>query len=187
MTDKTYRKLSELTSEELDTLYQHNQDFQSKVWESVYEQNMFWQEQEYKNLFGLEDMRTTKVVAIHDHYSSFYLTLKDPINLVCVVSPDYLCEKGQPYWAECDKLEKQWSEMTTDEQESEIGEQLYNQLEQASENLLKAIEDQLHEYERVGEDQIIEELAQIGVGEHYMSNWKTDGKAVYEEIVKIYR
>lgn len=182
-----YMELQTLSDEQLKGLYDMNKDFQNKIWEEVYQSNMFWQEQEYKDIFGLENMKTTKVVEIHDHYSSFYLTLKDPENLVCVVSPDYLCQAAQPYWAECDKLEQEWSALTPDEQESEQGEQLYNQLEQASKNLLREIENQLHQYENVEDDQIAELLHEIAVGNHPMSNWKTDGKAVYEEIVKIYR
>lgn len=180
----TYKKLKTLSQSELKELCEKNHEFGNQVFEAVYEENMFLQGEEYKGIFGGSGNST---FSYNDHYTSFYLRLKDPEHFICTVCPDYLCPEAQPYWTECDKLEQKWSEMTYDEQQSEEGEKVFAALEENSEKLLQAIEDQLHEYERVGEDQVKDYLERITEGSVSMSEWKTDGKAVYEEIVKIYR
>lgn len=174
--------LHELTREELKTLYEKNHDFQSQIWESVYADNMYWQSEEYKQLFG-EDNRA---IEYHDHYTSFYLTIRNhDIFIENINDPDLLIESNRKLYDKAKELAEKWNNMDYDEQD-ENGE-VYDELEKVQNELIDGITEQLRAYEDISDDQIDQKLEDISENINGMGEWETDGERIYQTIVKTYK
>lgn len=176
------KKLQELTLDELRQLYSTNSMFQAAVWDDCWEDNMYLQGEESKGIFG-ENNHTYEY---HDHYNSFYLRVKDYERFVdSIKDTDYLTPDSFELYKKAKELADKWNAMDYDEQDE--NEELYSELEQAADALMASIEKQLHAYEDVDDEQINDLLQQIQRGEHYKSDWETDGEKVYEHITKEYK
>lgn len=176
------RKLKELTLDELHQLYDTNREFRAVIWDNCYEDNMYWQGEETKEIFG----RNNSTYEYHDNYSSFYLRVKDYERFVdSIKDTDYLSPESIELYGKAKELSDKWNAMDYDEQDE--NEELYHELEQAADALMASIEKQLRDYEDVDDEQIDDMLQQIKDGGHYMSDWETDGEKVYEHITKEYK
>lgn len=178
----TRRKLQELTLEELKQLYEKNKQFAAAVAEDIYDNNLRWQEEEYDFIFG----QNNDTIEYHSHYNSFYLTIKDHERFIdSLGDTDYLSSDAQALYEKAKQLTERWQNMTTDEQDEHPG--VYEELEKANTELLEAIEDDLHTYESVADEQVESELQQITEGENSMGEWGVnDNGIVFEHIEKVY-
>lgn len=183
--NSTYKKLKDCSLEELKALYEKNRDFASVVYDKALEMNLLQQGDLWEDYLGKDN----KGISYHDHYSSFYLRVSDPETFVKSLPEHYedSTEKIKTLYKKCLKFLAMWEEMDYEDQQSDKGEAVYALLEENSELLLAEIEHELHTFEDVSDCDIETTLGEIVEGWHSMSEWKTDGKAVYEEIVKIYQ
>lgn len=176
------KQLKELTVEELKALYKSNEQFSNKVYEQVYEGNMYFQSEEYEAIFG----KNNRTVEYHDHYTSFYLTVKDHEQFIHTLEGrDIMTVAAQELYDKAEQLVAEWEEMTWDEQQE--NDELWEKIEQTDNELVQELTDRLRDYERVEDQQIEDELTAIHEGITYMSEWETDGEKVYEHITKVYR
>lgn len=175
------KKLHELSLDELKALYEKNSDFQNQIWESIYQGNMYCQSDEYDQIFGKGNL----TIEYHDHYTSFYLTIKDHENFINEINdPELLTTEGRELYKKAKTLSDKWSNLDYDEQDE--NDDLYNELEQANNSLLEEITAQLRAYENIDKSQIDEELQVIADNMSGMSNWTTNGEKVYQQITKCY-
>lgn len=176
------KKLKELSIDELVELYDKNNGFNQAVFEQVYEQAMFWQGEEYK-LSGADNFD------YHDHYNSFYLTCpmvygaKSPEKLVGKLDEDYMTEEMKPLYKKlCELNDKMEDAEDWDETRPE-----YDEMRDIADKLAELYTDMLRALETIDMEYVREELQMIADGEHYMSEWETDGTNVYEHITKTYK
>ena len=88
-----------------------------------------------------------------------------------------------------DKLNKtitKWENMTTDEQETEAGEKLYNEAIKLCDELADGLTAQLRAYEDIDTDYVYEEL-HYQCSEGAFADYETDGTKVYQYITKVYK
>ena len=176
-------KLKAYNLDELRDLYDKNKEFAQAVYERVYEEAMEWQAEEFK-LCGAEAFN------YHDHYSSFYLTtpipngVKDGKSLRGELDEDYMTEEMKPLYKKlCENAEKMdWLEYQCDEYCK-----LDEECDELADKLAELYTNMLRTWETITDEQIWEELGRIADGEHYMSEWETDGTKVYEHITKEYK
>lgn len=181
-----YKKLSELSKSELQKILKENREFESAVYESAYEDAMRGQEIEFEEMGA-------RVFDYSDHYSSFYLStplvygVKAPEKVAGKLDADYMTdENSELYKKLCDKM-NQWENMTTDEQETEEGEAVYNEACELCDELADGITKQLRAYEDITDEQVAQVIEDIADGNSYMSDWTTNGAQVFEHITKIYK
>lgn len=176
------KKLHELSLDELKALYEKNGDFQNEILESIYQGNMYCQSDEYEQIFG----KNNRTVEYHDHYNSFYLTVKDHENFINEINdPDLLTVDGLELYKKAKELSDKWANMTYDEQDENSD--LYDELEETNNKLIEEITDQLRTYEDIDKSQIEQELQVIADNMSGMGDWETDGEKVYQTVVKVYK
>lgn len=180
------KKLYELKKSELKNLYETNDEFSNAVYSYAYDDAMVAQGDEY-------DALGADVFEWHDHYTSFYLTTpkvyggKAPEKVAGNLNADYMTPENAELYAKlCAKMDE-WENMTTDEQEEEKGEQVYNDACELCDELADGITAQLRAYEEITDEQIDAVLDYITDNACYMSEWETDGAKVFEHITKIYQ
>lgn len=137
--------LKDLSKQELYDLCEKNDNFMEQYYERVCEDNMHWQEEEGKNMLGIEHY---KYIDIRDNYNSFYLVLKDWTRFIDNLDSDYLCEEGKELY---DYIIKKRDVLYNMEQYSNNYDNLEEHLENKCKELLKICEGQLHEYEEYPE------------------------------------
>lgn len=179
------KTLKDLTKEELRELYKNNKQFNSVVYELAYDDAMYWQGEEFKLMGAV-------VFDYNDHYSSFYLSTprvygsKTPEKVAGELDADYMTpENSELYKKLCDKIDE-WENMTTDEQEEEKGERVYDDACELCDKLADGLTEQFRAYENITEEQCEQVLDAILDGNYSMSEWETDGKKVFEHITKVY-
>ena len=176
------KKLKEYNLDELRDLYDKNKEFARVVYERVYEESMDWQAEEFR-LIG------AKVFGYHDHYSSFYLTtpenggVKVGYTVAHNLDEEYLSQDAIKLYDELNKLYDEWEET----EDADACNLLENKMDDICDELAEKITEQLRTFENITDEDIWEELGQIADGEHYMSEWETDGTEVYEHITKTYK
>lgn len=175
-------KLKAYNLDELRDLYDKNQEFARAVYERVYENAMEWQAEEFK-LCGADKFE------YHDHYSSFYLTCptvygaKSPEELVGELDEGYMTEEMKPLYKKLCELNDEMEDAEDwDETRPE-----YDEMRDIADKLAELYTAMLRTWETITDEQIWEELGQIADGEHYMSEWETNGTEVYEHITKTYK
>lgn len=178
--------LKNLSLGELKTLYDENKDFSHVVWETTYENNMFWQQEQSEELLGKDN----RGYSYHDNYSSFYFRLTDCehfLNDLPESCRDYLPECYVELYDKAKRLLDKWENMTYDEQDEDEG--TYNDLEKTAEELLKAIEETLHEFEVITDDQTDDTLQAIIDDCLSMSDWELldDGKTIAQHTTTLYK
>ena len=134
--------LKNLSKQELYDLCEKNDNFMNQYYERVYEDNMYWQEEEGKNMLGIEYY---KYIDIRDNYSSFYLVLKDWHKFIDNLDSDYLCQEGIELY---NYIITKRDTLYNMEQYSDNYDNLEEHLENKCKELLKICEKQLHEYEK---------------------------------------
>lgn len=183
MTNKT---LHDLSDQELKKLYESNKELRSQAWEDAYNDAMFMQGEEFKEL-GAD------AFDYHDHYSSFYLTtpfkqgVKEPEAVANELERDYMTEENQVLYDELNRLTNEWESMDYDEQYSDKGDELYQAMTDACDKLADGITEQLREYENVSDEEVYDLFRQSAY-DGYMSDWEVNEKGeVIETIYKTYK
>lgn len=180
----TYHQLKELTAEELKALYKNNTKFAAAVDEDILEVQSQLLSEEYDNIFG----KHNKYIRIDNHYNTFYLTCNDVEKVLDTISSDYLTLHAfSEYNIARVRYKRYILAQETEVVDEEHVDILYNELERAVKNMLKAIEEQLKEYEEVADEQVDSWLEMIRDGYHHMSEWHEHDGVVYEKIVKEYK
>lgn len=175
------KQLHELTMDELRLLAKNNQQWRTELIKKVYEEKMFLQSEDYKQMLG----ENNKCVAYHDHYSSFYLTIKDHDHFLDSIDRECLTTNGMALYDKAKELKDKWENMDYDEQDENS--EVYDEMEKANEELLQEIESILHSYESVEDEDIEQELTLITESFSHMADWETDGEKVYQKITKTYK
>ena len=138
--------IKDMDQKEIEKCLQVNNEFYNLVYNDLYENDMDCQYEEGKLLFG---ENCHKYIEIHNHYSSFFLTLINWYEFIENLDKDYLCQNGIDLYNEIIKLKKEYENISCETEEEE---NRYNELEEELENkckdLLEICEDQLHEYEK---------------------------------------
>lgn len=143
------RFLKELNKEEFKKVLEKNSLLYEKVVQNLYENNMFYQNEEYENL------NIKNYVEMRNYYNTFYLKLKDDIiGFYENISTDYLCNDGIKIYNSAKIYYKRLQNTKNDD----IYCKNFDLLEEKMKDLLKIIEKQLQEYENVNEDDIFYEL-----------------------------
>lgn len=146
----------------LKEIFEHNEELGNNLWNLTWDRNME-QQLEFGNLCLGENSH--KYIDIRDHYSSFYLTLKNAEEFVNNIDKAYLTTEEDTLYNECiELLEKRNNE--------EYGNDYYwefdIELDNKAEELLKLIEKDLHAYENVETEDVFEEfLFQLIENENY--------------------
>lgn len=180
------KTLKELNDKELKELYENNQELKQHAWEDAYNQSMDLQGEE-------SDRIHAEMFEYRDHYSSFYLTTpteygaKYPERVANKLDADYLTPENQYLYTKLNNLINAWENMTTDEQDEEKGEKIYDEATAVCDKLAEGITEQLRAYEDVSDEQAFEEF-KFQAQEGYMSDWTVNEKGVVTEtIYKTYK
>lgn len=178
------KKLSELTEQELRDLFNDNCDFNDYCYEQAYQVAMDCQNDEFNNM-------NAKVFDYHNHYTSFYLSTpviygaKEPEAVAHKLDRDYMTAENMALYDKLNELTDEWENMDWDEQQSDKGEKLYDDMIATCDDLADGLTEQFREYENVKENDAWGWLQQaIEWGE--IADWQTDGKKVYQTITKVY-
>ena len=152
--------INELEAEERNKIIKMNKKLIDQLLSNLYEYEMNCQYEEGRSLLG---ENSYKYIDIRDHYSSFFLVLKDWEKMIDNIDPDYIAadearklynyiknKKNVLYNMDCYSLNY---------------ERLEEHLESKSKELLKQLEEQLHEYEEAPEEddaiQYADEMEQL--------------------------
>lgn len=179
------KKLHECDRATIDELYTNNQEFRNLIDSSAYDMAMEAQADE-ANCMGC------KVFDWHDHYTSFYLSTpriygaKAPELVAHHLEADYMTEDNAKIYDKLNKTITKWENMTTDEQETEAGEKLYNEAIKLCDELADGLTAQLRAYEDIDTDYVYEEL-HYQCSEGAFADYETDGTKVYQYITKVYK
>ena len=150
--NKVFLKDIKENKELLKKVFDSNERLKQQLYEDSYDLSME-QQLEFGELCLGKDH--SKYIDLHEHYSSFFLTLKDSEKFILNIDKDYLSvEENKLYEKALKKLEKRDSK----EYGSEQYYKLDAELDDISEELLKLIEKDLHDYENVDEEQVFEDF-----------------------------
>lgn len=178
------RTLKEMTREELEKLFRDNKEINNRAYEDAYGEALEcqgWESDEIK----------TEVFDYHNHYNSFYLTTptvygsKCPEKVANQLQSDYLNTENAYLYTKLNNLIDKWERMTTDEQDTEEGEKIYDEATETCDKLAEGITKQLRAYEDITETDAIECFIQ-NASEGYMSDWEESDGKVYEHITRVY-
>jgi hypothetical protein len=172
------KTIKELTKEELKELLKKNREFENYIYERAYEDNMFYQGERMKELMGDADG-----IEINNHYTSFYFRLKDAQKFFNSVNRNELDDEQRELYDNAKKLIDEYENLEADDLYGDKGEELYENIETECAKLMEKIEEELHGYETVTDDDF----------ENYLDfiledcDFETDGEKVYETITKVYK
>lgn len=180
------QQLQTLTLDQLKVLFKENQDFQHAVFETAYENNMFWQNEWYNEMLG----KNNRGFRYYDDRCSFYLRLTNAetfLNDLGNNCRDYLSQETAEIYDRAKELLNKWQDMTYEEQVED--EETFDEMEETAVKLLQEIEKSLHDFETVTNDEIEETLNDITNGITIMGEWELaeDGKTIVEHITKYYK
>lgn len=134
----------------LKKLFEHNSKIQESEYQATYEDNMFWQGEDIKqwNLQGVD---------IRNNYNSFYLIIRDYNEFI---------EEFDEFTGNATLQELYKKSMDLYNQKNNVDftldgcDELYDSIEEQFEKscneLIKVVEDMLHEYENVSDEQVLE-------------------------------
>lgn len=164
--------ITELEEEKRNELIKKNKKLIDRLQSDLYEYEMFIQQEEGELMLGKDKY---KYININDHYSSFYLTLKDWHKFIENVNNEYFSSDEQTKLyneiikeqKELDNIEDPYSDEFND---------LENEIEEKCKKLLKLCEDQLHVYEEYPtEDDAIQYADEMEQLEEYYIEEREDG------------
>ena len=162
--------INELETEKRNKLIKNNQKLINKLQADLYESNMDMQYINSKDIINDEALRS---IEYHDNYNSFFYTLKNWRKFITNIDKDYLSSDAEKIYNHImEKIE------TLDNMDS-YGEQYYKleeHLENETKEVLKDIEDYLHEYEEYpSEDDAIEYADEMEQLNDYYIEERDDG------------
>lgn len=146
--------IEELNDEELKKVYVNNEKFSRMIFAECYEMNMEQQEELSEEFFG---KKFHEYLDVHDHYSSFYLRIKDTnkffenlnLNNSCYLSE----EDSKKYIELYEQVKKYYSCLERSDDKNNFYEEL---IEKACKEILNILEKELHELENINDEDIIE-------------------------------
>ena len=178
---KTITYFSDLETEDKLEIVLNNDDIMKDVYEMFYNLRMDQQQEEGELMLGKEHY---KYIELHNHYSSFFLTLINWKEFIENLDFQYLCQEGIDLYNEIIELKKEYENIDIVENEDRFNE-LEDILENKSKDLLEICERQLHDFEDYNNDDITDflkfEFENNGLYSDYyiIDNDKTK---VYEDI-----
>lgn len=163
--------INELEEEKRNEIIKKNQKLENRLLQDLYEYNMFLQEEEGREMFGKDSY---KYIDIKDHYSSFYLVLKNWNEFIENLNIDYIYN---------DDAIKLYNEIIKDRDTlynidtySDNFNDLDEKIEEKTKKLLQYCEKQLHEYENIGNiDDAIEYADEMDQLNDYYIEVRDDG------------
>lgn len=145
--------LKEMTKEEVRQIVKGNERLRGEIYDRCYEGNMFIQSEQTELILGKE---WHQYIDYHDHYQSFYLTVRNVERTLRNLDTDYMGESDAEKTEEVRKLLEKWDDMTWEEQEE--NEDLWTEIEEKTGELVSSVERDLHEYEDISDDQFDAEV-----------------------------
>lgn len=172
---KTY--LKDMKEAEAWELVHNNSDYMAELYEEMAQDRGEQQSEEAGLILGSD---WHKYIDYHDHYNSFYLRVKDPAEMIRNIDKDYLTE------AQAERFEKAKSLLDKYENEEDPDkiDSWYYQLETQAKGLLADIEESLHEYENITDDDIKEEFI-INLEDN--EDYTIGDKNIYRDYVKVFK
>lgn len=133
--------INDLENSRRNEIIKLNKKLMDLLQHDLYESNMFLQEIEGREMFGADSYR---YIDIRDHYTSFYLVLKDWRKFIDNLDYHYLSVEAAALYNKIIKYIEKLDSMDEDDTKYDA---LYDTIELDCRDLLKACEDQLHVYE----------------------------------------
>lgn len=162
--------INDLDTEKRNELIKKNDKLIKQLQEYLYEEQMFWQLDTTENCLGKD---YHKYLEYHDHYSSFYFTIKDWRKFIDNVGSDYLTDKGLEIYKEIIEESKKLDEL---EEYSDTYYELEEKLEKKCKIILDDLEELLHSYEEYpNEDDAIQYADEMEQLEGYYIEEYEDG------------
>lgn len=162
--------INELETEERNKLIKNNIKLIGMLQSDLCECNMFAQEEEAREMFGAD---YHSYIDIKNHYSSFYLLLKDWRGFMDNLDSGYLSPEAIALYNKIKKYIEKLDSMDEDDTKYET---LYNIIELECIDLLKECEKQLHQYEDYpAEDDAIRYADEMEQLEDYYIEEREDG------------
>lgn len=138
--------INELETEKRNELIKKNSKLINKLQADLYDSNMEMQYIDSKNIMNDDALRS---IEYHDHYSSFFYTLKDWKRFIINIEPDYLSEEARKT---ANIIYKKIDVLDSMDPYSDNYYNLDKWLFKQTETVLKDIEDYLHGYEEYPEE-----------------------------------
>lgn len=164
--------LKDMETEKRNYLIKLNKKLMYQLQDDLYRYEMDRQLEEGENMFGKDSY---KYIEMRDHYSSFYLVLKDWSKFIENLDSDYIANDDaiKLYNKIIKKRDKLYN---MDDPYSDKYYGLDAKIEEDCKNLLKYCENQLHEYEKTPEeDDAIEYADEMEQLEGYYIEEREDG------------
>lgn len=151
--------INELETEKRNKLIKKNKKLIELLQDNLYQSQLDCQYIDSKNIMNDEAL---KAIEYHDHYTSFFYTLKDWRKFIINIDTNYLSEEAKEI---AKKIYKKIDVLDEMDYYSEKYEQLEEWMEQKTEEVLNDIETYLHEYEEYPEEddaiQYADEMEQL--------------------------
>lgn len=173
--NKTY--LKDMQEAEAWELAFNNREYMAELYEELAQVRGDQQSDEAGLILGSDWPR---YIDYHDHYNSFYLRVKDPAEMIRNINKEYLTE------AQAERFEKAKSllDKYENEEDPEKLNSWYDQLEIQAKGLLADIEESLHEYENITDDDIKEEFI-INLEDN--EDYTIGDKNIYRDYTKCFK
>lgn len=133
---------NELHQEEIRKVLEKNELLFNELSQYLYEDKMYWQEEDADNMFG---KNWNRYINFKDNYNSFYLRIIDWEEFINNLDKDYLTQEGIDLY---NYIQDKKEILNNMELYSENYYNLEEHLEEKSQELLDICEYMLHEYEK---------------------------------------
>ena len=148
------KTINNLTNEELEQVWNTNEELRGMVYDALYEDNMNAQIEEADYLL---DAKNNKGYSVEDYYNSFYLKLRDGYKFLINCNLKNILDARlitQQEFEDASKLIDEYENITpfTYEDYHEVEEQALQKIDELAKEVLKRVEKRLHEYEDVTEE-----------------------------------
>lgn len=132
---------NELNQEEIRKVLEKNEKLFDELSQYLYEDKMYWQEEDADNMFG---KNWNRYIDYNDNYSSFYLRVIDWEEFINNLNRDYLTQEGIDLY---NYIQDKKEVLDNMEWGTDNYYNLEEHLEKKSQELLDICESMLHEYE----------------------------------------
>lgn len=182
--------LNELNQEELTKIIENNESIKTLIFNTCYEDNMYWQEERAKDFFG---NNWSKYINYHYSYNTFYLTIKNAIEFFENLSNNnyqYLkIEDSNVYIKLYNEAKKYYNNIKKCNYQSDKYFENEEKLENICEDILQILEKELHSFENISTEDVQEQFF-LDVTENncYNDFYIIDNNLniVYQDITKKY-
>lgn len=162
--------INELETERRNELIKNNSKLMNILQSDLYDNNMNLQYIEGRNIMNEDALNS---IEYHDHYNSFFYTLKDWEKFYDNIDYSYLSDDAS---ARHDKIRENVEKMEKLDYYSDDYDELYEENEQLAKEILKEIENYLHTYEEYpSEDDAIQYADEMEQLEEYYIEEREDG------------